>query len=54
MEVGTFTDRAHSTLIRDRTGNIAAADTPRFAAANLVNLKGMSIREAGYDTLKSS
>ena len=34
---GTFaTDGVQSKLIRDRTGNIAAADTPRFAAANLV------------------
>ena len=35
---GTFaTDGAPSKLIRDRTGNIAAADTPRFAAANIVH-----------------
>ena len=34
---GTFAaDGAQSKLIQDRTGNIAAADTPRFAAANLV------------------
>ena len=34
---GTFTtDGAQSKLIREWTGNIAAADTPRFAAANLV------------------
>ena len=36
---GTFTtDGAQSKLIRDRTRNIAATDTPRFAAANLVSV----------------
>ena len=45
---GTFTTGgAQSKLIRDQTGNIAAADTPRFAAASLVNFYGDEVLNIG-------